>query len=190
MKAPDDAFWDWAEDQALYYRRQLHLLPHSPLPAFVLAKHLGIRILKPQELTGITAELLQQLLSTPVRNCWSAFTIPVPGQSLIVHNPTHSPGRRESNLMHEISHVLCQHVVAHVAPGSDTPFAGRRCSREQEREATTLGACLLLPTSALHWALQRRMREQDILCDFVVSRPLLQWRLNRTGLSYASTTDS
>jgi len=142
---------------------------------------LDITILRPENIPGITADMLRRLLRTH-RSAWSAFMLPFDECTIIIHNTTHRPGRQESNLMHEIAHVLCKHRPVLVLPTARFPFPTRGFDRECEREATALGSCLLLPRPALEWALQRRMPEQEILGLYCISRPMLQWRLHQTGL--------
>jgi Zn-dependent peptidase ImmA (M78 family) len=159
----------------------MHIKLYSPLPAFMLARHLNITILRPEQVPGITQDMLGRLLRT-YGSYWSAFTLPFDECTVIIHNTTQSPGRRESNLMHEIAHVLCKHRPVLVLPTARFPFPTRGFDQNCEREATGLASCLLLPRPAVEWAIKRRMRERDVLGLFCISAKMLKWRLHQTGL--------
>ncbi|MEM1309362.1 MAG: ImmA/IrrE family metallo-endopeptidase [Cyanobacteria bacterium P01_H01_bin.153] len=58
----------------------------------------------------------------------------------IINNPNHAGSRRESNLMHELAHVLLNH------PMVEFSTVGEPLRKKQyENEATYLGGCLQIP---------------------------------------------
>jgi Zn-dependent peptidase ImmA (M78 family) len=150
------------------------------LPATDLAAHLNIEVTEPANVRGLAPQMLRQLVAND-SSSWSAVTVIRGGSRLIIHNPTHNPGRRESNLMHEISHVICAHDPTRFV---ELPFAVmtcRTCSAEQEDEAGWLGGCLQLPRAGLVWALNKGMSDDDIALHFGASLQMTQFRLRMTG---------
>jgi Zn-dependent peptidase ImmA (M78 family) len=112
-------------------------------------------------LPGVTPELLGQLTG-PDDESWSAFTVAPPEMTLIVLNSAHIPARQESDLMHECSHLLCQHRPAELVtiPGLELPL--RTFDPIQEEEADWLAGCLLLPRPAIELAVRRGMSDFQI----------------------------
>jgi hypothetical protein len=102
-------FKTWAEKQAVIRREELGLRPEAPLPARTLAEHSEVLIAAPEDIPGMTELLLHQLLRTDPQS-WSAATVATNGCILIIHNTSHTPNRQESDLMHEMAHLLCCHI--------------------------------------------------------------------------------
>jgi len=174
-------FKTWADNTAVELRTKLGLSPHSPLCAFDLCKVLNVPVLEPSQINGITNQDLS-ILSTESSH-WSAATIPLhEGNYLIIHNPTHSPARQQSNLMHEIAHILCEHEVSQKT--IETGLSGflRNHDEQQENEAEWLGSCLQLPRPALIWALKQQMSQTDISNHFNASEEMVRYRINITGV--------
>jgi hypothetical protein len=109
-----------AERIAVAARSSVGLSASSPLPARSLAKALNVVVMGPRDIPGIPEPLVTQMLFEFARN-WSGVTIPVDGQTLIIYNSTHGPARQESDLMHEMAHILCEHKPAKVEPPGKLP---------------------------------------------------------------------
>src|SRR2546423_864840 len=93
-------FKAWAERRSLELQTKIRLAPIAPLSAKQLADQLGGRIMAPAELPGMTPAVLEEVLFGST-GAWSALTVGNRnGILLLLHNPTHSLGRQESNLMH------------------------------------------------------------------------------------------
>jgi hypothetical protein len=75
-----------------------------------LATYLNLKLVTTSEL-GLSREYLNELISGHGSNCWSAVTIGRDGPELIIHNDSHSLQRTESNIMHELAHVLLEHEM-------------------------------------------------------------------------------
>ncbi len=129
-------FKSWAEAESLRMRAELRLHPLSPLSAKALAGHLGIYLIEPTQVPGMTEEILRPLHKS--ESGWSALTIQPDGSTIIITNPAHSPKRHESDVMHEIAHILCKHEPSYL-------LHSKRSYGPQEEEAQWLGACLQLP---------------------------------------------
>ena len=166
-----------AEQQARDYRRALAIRDSQPLPAKSLAEYLGIHVMTPDEIPG-----LDPLHSGWLSNCdskWSAGAVVIPEQDrvFIVHNSTHSRPRQESNIMHEIAHIICEH------PATNSGINGylRSYDNEQEEEARYMGGCLQITRAGLLWALRCRMTKEQIAEHFLASVDLVRYRQNVTG---------
>lgn len=170
-----------AEQLALGLRRQLRLRAEAPLPARLLADHLEIDIVGPDEVPGMTTRDLFRLLQVKESN-WSAVTLLAKECYLIIHNTTHSRRRQESDLMHEMAHVLCKHKPMRVLPLQSLGVFLREYDEVQEEEAVWLGGCLQLPRRALWWAVKRGMDEMTIADHYGASIDLVRYRRNVTGV--------
>jgi len=174
-------FKTWAEKKSEQLRLAVRVPVHGCLPAITLAQHLELIVVSPDQLPDIPPVVLNELLvMNPDR--WSAVTIPVDGKAVIVHNTRHAPCRQESNLMHEIAHVLCGHKGATVQCSGVLPWAFRTYNKDQEDEAKWLGACLQIPRTGLIWAIGKQMTDLAIAEFFGASEALVKFRRNTTGV--------
>lgn len=171
------------ERQAAYYRRLLELQEHDPLPARQLADHLNITLLTPRDISGISEELLHTLLVTGT-SYWSAAIFMKEEKQYIIHNPTHSPFRQESDLMHEIAHAICNHELGDLETAMmDCIIPLRKYDKGQEDEAEWLGACLQLPQKALfHYYKIKKMNESGISKLFNASEKMVRYRISVSGV--------
>ena len=174
-------FKAWAEQQAIAQRRNLGLGANVPLPALQLAAHLGIIVVSPEHIPGMSQEHLECLLHRD-RTSWSAFTVNANGVTVIIHNISHARTRQESNLMHEMAHIICKHTPSALTSIGGLPFPLREYNPKQEDEASWLGACLQLPRPALWWAVKRRMTIIEMVQYFQASEELIRFRRQMTGI--------
>lgn len=172
-------FKTWSEEQATAYRLALSLRPDAPLPAERLAEHLGVRLITPSEVPGITEILLDTLLTNDTSG-WSAVTVEADDLTVVVYNISHSLARRESDLMHELAHIICQHPAMRIVQVAGLPV--REYSEIQEEEAAWLGGVLHLPRIALWNALRRDMSLPTIMARFNASEQMIRYRRNVTGV--------
>lgn len=167
-----------SENKAVLYRNYLSLSAMDPLPAKKLAEHLGIKVLTPHDVLTENHEMLDHLINSEK---WSALTLPCKsGERVIIHNSRHSKARQESNIMHEIAHIICEHK----APINNIGIVLREYNEEQEKEAEWLGGCLQLPREALIWASERKMNNDEIAAFFNASNDMVRFRLNKTGVKF------
>src|SRR5581483_186242 len=101
-------FKSWCEETALNVRQHQHLASNAPLSAFVLARELRVSIITPSELKHLPEDACRRLIGVH-SDSWSAITIPGKHHPLIVYNPSHSAARQNSDLMHELAHILLGH---------------------------------------------------------------------------------
>ena len=166
-----------AEQQARDYRQALAIRDSQPLPAKSLAEHLGIHVMTPDEIPGLDPLHSGWLSNRDSK--WSAGAVVIPEQDrvFIVHNSTHSRSRQESDIMHEIAHIICEHPTAN----SGINGSLRSYDEEQEEEARYMGGCLQITRAGLLWALRRRMTKEQIAKHFLASVDLVRYRQNVTG---------
>ncbi len=174
-------FKTWAERQAIEQRRHLGLEADAPLPAVQLAAYLSITIVSPGHIPGMSQEHLECLLQRD-RLSWSAITVSTKAITTIIHNTEHSRPRQESNLMHEMAHIICSHTPSELVQVGGLPFLLREYNKDQEEEANWLGACLQLPRPALWWAIKRRMMVAEMVQYFQASEELIRYRRQMTGV--------
>lgn len=172
-----------AERQATSIREALALSPSNPLMGIQLSRHLSVRVSSASRIRHIPDEVREQLWETDNEG-WSAFTISHPTRGTIVfYNPTHSRGRHESNVMHEMSHLICKHPPSKFISFEHCDFALRTCRPEEEEEADWLSGCLKLPRDSVVWAVRRGMTNQEIAAHFVTSLKMAEMRRNVTGVA-------
>lgn len=175
-------FKSWAERTAISLRRDLGLEPHSPLSAAALAKHLDVVLTIPQEIQGLSEAHKRQLLEVD-NSSWSAVTIYRGGNYVVIYNPTHSDGRRSSDIMHELSHVIIGHEPSETIVSADAEIVLRSYNQKQEDEAGWLSYSLLLPREALLHIGRLHIPEAEVYTQYQVSPELFAYRRNVTGVS-------
>lgn len=172
-----------AEKIAADYRKKLGVLPHEPFCGFKLAEHLGIRIETPNAVFPEGTNL-DDLIGVPGKDRgWSALTMKTEeNQLLIIHNHLHVPARQQSNIMHELAHVLCKHEYPETVANVRLPFFMRKYDKQQEDEAECLGSVLQITRDGLVWALKKRMSIEEMATHFNASAAMVNKRINFTGV--------
>lgn len=170
-----------AERMAVEARVLVGLHETAPLPANRLAKALGVVVMGPEKIPGMPESLATRMLFEFASN-WSAVTIPMEGQTLIIHNTTHIPARQESDVMHELAHLLCRHKPARIDPPGKLPWASRSYDPEQEEQAACLGGCLQIPRAGLASAILQNLDDLAIAARFGASLKMVRFRRNSSGV--------
>ena len=175
-------FKKWSDDKCISIRQEMGLYPSQPLCAFKLCDYLKIPIYTPNEIPGITDEILKEVLEIG-NKFWSAASIPInDNDSIIVHNPTHSEARKQSNVMHELAHIICGHKKVIDKISSSLSGFLRNYDEIHENEAEWFGACLQLPRPALLYSLKNNLSEDDIALKYCASVEMVRFRINITGV--------
>lgn len=174
-------FKAWCEQTAAKLRRDNDLAPTAPLPPAAVAAGLGVRLIPADQLAGVPPEVLERLLGQH-RSVWSAVTLSSGDRHLVVYNSAHSKARQSNDLMHELAHLILKHTpnMSFMDPGKGLLI--RSYDKNQEDEANWLSAALLLPRQALIVHRSRRTPADDMCELFGVSRELLTFRTNTTGV--------
>lgn len=171
-----------SEKKALDYRKVLDLKTYDPLPAEIISQYLNIKILAPSDI--LNNKSINYSILTSSKD-WSALTlISKVGNRIIIHNDRHSKARKESDLMHEIAHVICKHDTSERTKINGEDILLRTYNEEQEKEAEWLGGCMQLPREALLWHLRRNVSVKEIATIFSASESMVRFRINSTGVKH------
>ncbi len=184
MKGLERGFKAWAERTSLSLRKELDVSVDQPLPLNDLAEYFGIQLLTPNDIPGMTEDILIQLLEKSP-DAWSAVGLQINGQRIVIYNPKHSKGRQASDITHELSHFILEHQPAKIVLSSDEELEQlwmRSFDQKQEDEANCLAWTLLLPRDGLVRSLFRRMSQAQIAEHYGVSQQLVSFRINSTGV--------
>lgn len=156
-------------------RVDLRVGAREPMLAEALAEHLGLEVRSAGDLVSL--ERLEEIERLQP-GAFSACTFEIGPRRVIVWNPLSTAARTQSDIAHEVSHVLLKHEVKRLERvGSFTFFS---CDPEEEQEANWLAGCLLLPRSLLTRV--GRMPPDDIASQFGLSREMVNYRLRATGI--------
>jgi len=143
-----------------------------------LAHHLSMEVISADKLIDrAQLEELEQIQP----GAFSAATFHLPyGRTVAVYNPCGDLGRTNSDIGHEIAHLLLGHDVREIQQ-----FAGHTfftCDPEQEEEATWLAGCLLLPRRLLLREAYNGTNADRIAAKDQVSEHMARFRLNTSGV--------
>jgi Zn-dependent peptidase ImmA (M78 family) len=171
----------WAERMALSLRGELGVEPEAPVSPHSLAAHLGIELLTPAQLPGLSQDVLTQLLVNDPSG-WSAVSFEIDGVPTVIYNGQNSKGRQSSDILHEFAHVIRAHEPSQLILSDSTAFAMRSYDSKQEDEANWLGWAILLPRVALERCLELGLSNSEIAQKYVVSETLVEFRRRMTGI--------
>lgn len=167
-----------AERIASRVRKEMGLGSADKLDAKALAEYVGATVRRADDLT--TAAKLQALEDLQP-GCFSACTFTIDDRHVIVYSPLASPGRTQSDIAHEVAHLLLEHDVKTVETIGDLSFF--TCDPDEEQEANWLAGCLLLPRPLLLRAASRGADVSQIALDYGVSEQMAAFRLRTTGVA-------
>lgn len=162
---------------AVGVRHQIGLRPEAPIDLRALATRLSLTLVPISDFDGTCPRQVAQLVEKDSRT-FSALLLPIGrGRRIILYNDGHSKGRFNSNIAHEISHVLLAHP-----PASPFDHSGCRAfDRDIEDEANCLAGHILIPDEAA-WKIVKSGLPQPAACDrYGVSQEMLEFRLNSSG---------
>ena len=94
------------------FRNDIGLNIHEHLCAFALANYLGIEVISP-EILNIDDKGLDVLMGNRGKSSgWSALTMTNSSdKKIIIHNTRASEARQQSDIMHELAHIICNHEI-------------------------------------------------------------------------------
>jgi Zn-dependent peptidase ImmA (M78 family) len=167
-----------AERRAISLRKDFGLKPTDPLNIMTLAENLNVKVLSAEKL--VDKDKLEELERIQSFS-FSAATFEVDRRYFIVTNPLRSPGRLSSDVAHELAHILLKHELNEVRALDGVPF--RTCRPDEEEQATSYGATLLLPRPVLLAAAYRGMTPQDIAEEHNVTVEMARFRFNSSGVA-------
>jgi len=174
-------FKTWSEQVSVRVRLKLRQPSTAPLEVRLLAELLGVMVLGPHDLAGLSPEVRSRLLADHQDN-WSAITVSDGVSHLIVANTSHAATRLNSSIAHELAHIILGHEPSMMFMNPAAGIALRTHNEEQEEEANWLAGTLLLPRDALLGLRRRRVPAEDACREYGVSPAMLRFRLNVTGV--------
>lgn len=170
-----------AERLAAEYRSKLAIHPCAPLCAFDLARYLNVAIYSATDFLNLPNEINR--LSDEDFG-WSALTmITKANNRIIINNPYHSKARQQSDVMHELAHIICDHKQSLTKYDFDIPLGMRHFDDLQEEEAICLGSTLQIPRPGLLWALKRNFNISQIAMHFNSSVEMAEYRMRISGVA-------
>ena len=175
-------FKAWCEETAHKVRQHQGLPATAPLSPHVLARELRVAVVQPSDLKDLPADVCRRLVGKH-SDCWSALTIPGKRRPLIVFNPAHSAARQNSDLMHELAHILLGHKPTTVFIDPHTGLALRTHDKNQEEEASWLAGCLMLPREVLLHIKANGLTDDAACRQYGVSTKMLTYRMNVSGVN-------
>lgn len=167
-----------AEREALRVREELNLEPTDGLSPHALAAHLKVAVVDASTLVELEAlEEIERLQAFS----FSAATFDFSGKKVIVTNPIRTPGRLNSDVAHELAHIMLKHDLSEIRDLAGTQF--RTCKPDEEEQATTFGGTLLLPRPLLASAARRGSSIEGIAETYAVTVEMARFRYNTTGVA-------
>jgi hypothetical protein len=173
-------FKAWCENTSLLLRTELELRPNDALDPRRLAAHLEVTVWKLEEVPGIPADCVAVLRADP--DSWSAATVCEGALHAIILNSGHSSARMNSDLMHELSHLILAHTPARVDVSPDGMLLLSTFDRLQEDEANWLSGALLLPRTVLFDVRGRSLCDSEACRIYGCSQDMLTYRLRMTAV--------
>lgn len=181
-----------AETKSLAIRQQLGIDPKAACPARQVAYLYGVSVSPAQCLKGLVETILsdefpdQQLVAE--RMAWllgpegkfSAIVAVINEHKMVLYNAAHSPARQESDIMHELAHIICQHPGDCLQLNADIGL--RRFNVEHEEEAKWLGATLQIPDQGLFSLVKAGLSNQTIADKYGASLDMVVFRRRTLGI--------
>lgn len=176
-------FKSQCERRSVEFRKRFGLAETDALPADKLAKELRVTVWSTTDIIGILPGTMD-VLNDGTDQSWSALTMRLGPNHLIVHKPVASRGRRNNVVMHELSHIILGHELAQACLLEDGSLVPGSFDQLQENEADWLAGTLLLPRPALLSIRKRHLTDSDACDELLVSAEMLNWRMKMTGVDY------
>jgi len=148
----------------------------------MLASHLGIQLFSPQDIPGLSTEVINQLLIRDSKS-WSAGCMVLPNNQIgIIYNPMHADTRTRATLMEELAHIYLNHKATSLVMLGDGVSLRSTYNKKQEDEAYWVGAASLLPLAVLKFGQNNRISRDTLALMYGVSIPLVRFRENITRI--------
>ncbi len=166
-----------AEAYACEFRKELGLRASQPLDMFLLARHLEVPVVSLLDLAKDLQPALYTHLTTTATSEFSAVTLTVGSAKCIVYNNSHAPTRQQSDVAHELAHIILGHCLSELTKES----GGRHYNKEFEDEAACLSGVLLLPRAAAISVVASGKSVEQAAGEFNISVKMMTMRLNQSG---------
>lgn len=155
------------------------LTPNAAMDAVKLAEHVGCIVRPADTLVGLAK--LKELYRIQ-DDAFFACTFELSrNRYAVVFNPLMSGTRRNSDVAHEVAHIVFGHSLSRLERLGNIAFLS--CDKQQEEEAAWLSGCLLLPRFALIHDLRERRKPDAIARNRMLSRDMVDYRVRVTGVA-------
>jgi hypothetical protein len=162
---------------SLRLRVGLGLASHAPIDLKRAAGLFGALVVSLEDLRDAAEDAVRHLTEVEP-GAFSAVTIPLSDtERVIIYNHTHSPGRQNSNIAHEIAHLALGHEFT--LPIDTT--GSRIIDRDIEEEANWLGPTILISNEAALHILREEIDALTACGLYGVSAEVLRMRINASG---------
>jgi len=171
---------------SLRLRERMGLAAHDPIDIVKLAEHLDAPAVPLSEFSRECPDAVRHFLEVEP-GAFSAATVPLPNKRrVIIFNDSHKPGRRNSNLAHEVAHLVLGHEFT--LPIDTTGC--RITDRDVEDEANWLGPTILISNEAAIYILRQEIDTYTACRTYGVTGAVLRMRINASGarIRYERTT--
>lgn len=111
---------------------------------------------------------------------FSAIVAIVRGCKMILYNGNNSPARQESDIMHELAHILCEHRGDCLQLNADISLRVHNACHEQE--AKWLGAALQIPEKGIFDHVLAGRTSEEIAEIYGASLPMVTFRRNTLAI--------
>lgn len=165
-----------AEEYSKEFRTELGLQEHEPLDPLRLAEHLCIPVGALSEHPAVPRDVKNHFRGIG-NSDFSATTLAMGMFREIIHNDYQHENRQNSNITHEIAHI----VLGHPPKPPMIEDTCRNFDAEMEKEASELGFALLVPKPAALFAIENFPELQSASRFYGVSHTLLQYRIRITN---------
>ena len=161
---------------ALELRDEIGIDGHARFDPYLLADEYGVDVFQLSEVGCSTEALAHFQVDRPAT--FSGALVPVGDGFVIIENDSHDAARRRATAAHEMAHVALGHPFATFLVNER---GCRTANDDHEREATELGAEMLLPTEAAKRLACRQVTDTEAAEFYDVSLDVARWRMNATG---------
>lgn len=165
----DRGFKSKAERIAQDFRVQMGLSVFKPLCAYKLAEHIKIPIFTVEDVFSENESHPHFTRLKDTSKFDALWMCNEDDDKVIIHNKHHSKFRQQSNLMHELSHIILGHTVPDEIGKLCLQFNLHYYSKKHELEAKFLGGCLQITTPAIRWVKKENWSEERISEHFTAS---------------------
>ena len=155
------------------------LKPGDSIDVFSLARHVGCDVRSAAQIVDIARlEELRRIQD----DAFFACTFKLPDERhVIVYNPLMKDTRINSDVAHEVAHIVLKHRLSRLQRIGEVAF--HSCDSRQEEEARWLSGCLLLPRFAVAHDLRKRLSHSAIADSRKLSREMVEYRAGVTGVA-------
>jgi Zn-dependent peptidase ImmA (M78 family) len=166
---------------AVHYRQEQGISKFDPLDAFDLANYLEVPIFSIDDVFPKQNSNPAYRTLSDTNKFNATWLTNADGDKVIIHNSNHSKYRQQSNIMHELAHIIRKHEVPEEIRRLPLPLDLHYYNPLHEQEAKYLGGCLQITRPGLQWAI-KRMSEQQMSEYFKASLEMVRYRLNISGV--------